>query len=143
MFDISTLYTLELLNHLVWFLGLGGCDDPDQGLLPVVAVGAVHEELVPGAADALPLRVAPPGAGGLARGGGVAGGGVPVGHHLAAAGLDLLHQRVRAHARADVPGTVSAQFLNFFCKQQWTLQQPALAWMLQCMHVSYGQLLLG
>ena len=99
-------YTLELY-HLVWFLGLGGGDDPHQGLLPVVAVGAVHEELVPGAADALPLRVAPPGGGGLARGGGVAGGGVPVGHHLAAAGLDLLHQGVRAHARADVPETVS------------------------------------
>ena len=138
MFDISTLYTLELLNHLVWFLGLGGCDDPDQRLLPVVAVGAVHEELVPGAADALPLRVAPPGAGGLARGGGVAGGGVPVGHHLAAAGLDLLHQRVRAHARADVPETVSGNFCGHCISKL-----GKLAWMLQCMHVSYGKLLLG
>ena len=47
--------------YLVWLLGLGGGYHPDQGPVPVVTVGAVHQELVLGAADSLPLRIALPG----------------------------------------------------------------------------------
>ena len=46
--------------YLVWLLGLGGCYHPDQGPVPVIAVGAVHQELVSGPTHPLPLSITLP-----------------------------------------------------------------------------------
>ena len=50
-------FSARQVSYLVGLLGLGGGDHPDQGPIPVVAVGAVHQELVLGSANPLPFSV--------------------------------------------------------------------------------------
>ena len=64
---LTTAYSLaNALSHvvmaayLVWLLGLGCCYHPDQGPVPVIAVGAVHQELVSGPTHPLPLSITLP-----------------------------------------------------------------------------------
>ena len=99
--------------HLVRLLGLGGGDHPDQGPVSVVAEGAVHQELVPGAAHPLPLRVSLPDTSVMMH---CLDGVLIIPVHrvvcrifvldyFISRGLNLLDQRVCAHAGADIPGT--------------------------------------